>query len=178
MFPRYRRIRIRTASRENSGYPGTSDLESGRRKSLPARLGKTRTTRGKETMGYEGRTVVRTAAQRRRQTAYMKRWRAIPRNHRAQLKCCANYRKANRNKITRTKNAWRARQPRYKVAAWNAVQRALKKGTLIRPKKCSKCGKRCKPHAHHDDYRKPLEVRWLCFKPCHLAETKKEKGWQ
>lgn len=27
--------------------------------------------------------------------------------------------------------------------------------------KCNKCGEE-KVHAHHDDYDKPLKIRWLC----------------
>jgi hypothetical protein len=38
---------------------------------------------------------------------------------------------------------------------------AIRDGRLIR-KPCEKCGK--KAQAHHDDYSKPLDVRWLCFK--------------
>ena len=38
--------------------------------------------------------------------------------------------------------------------------RALKKGT-IKKKSCEKCGDK-NTVAHHDDYEKPLEVRWLC----------------
>jgi ribosomal protein S27AE len=33
-------------------------------------------------------------------------------------------------------------------------------------KVCSKCG--AKAQAHHDDYKKPLDVRWLC--PKHHGE--------
>ena len=46
---------------------------------------------------------------------------------------------------------------------------AIKAGFLIRPSSCSKCLKECKPEGHHDDYDKPLEVRWLC-KICHNHE--------
>lgn len=42
----------------------------------------------------------------------------------------------------------------------------VNKGNVIKPKKCSKCGTRCKPEAHHHDYTKPLEVTWLC-RSCH-----------
>lgn len=63
-----------------------------------------------------------------------------------------------------TKKYEQANPIRYK--ANNAVSNAIRDGRLIRPKHCSKCGVECKPHGHHDDYTKPLEVRWLCIK-CH-----------
>jgi len=62
---------------------------------------------------------------------------------------------------------YRKDESRMKQHAANArVYIAIKKGTLIRPDHCTFCGRKCKPHAHHDDYEKPLEVIWLCS-PCH-----------
>jgi hypothetical protein len=43
-----------------------------------------------------------------------------------------------------------------------AVGNALRDGRLER-KPCEVCGE-CRTQAHHDDYRKKLSVRWLCFK--------------
>jgi hypothetical protein len=43
---------------------------------------------------------------------------------------------------------------------------AIKKGKIIKPTHCSKCGKAGKIEGHHEDYSKPLEVIWLC-KACH-----------
>jgi hypothetical protein len=44
--------------------------------------------------------------------------------------------------------------------AYQAVQYALKRGRLIRSP-CEIC--KTEPvEAHHDDYSKPLDVRWLC----------------
>ncbi len=60
---------------------------------------------------------------------------------------------------------WRKRNPE-KAHANQVVYQAVKRGTLIRPDHCTLCGVKCKPHGHHDDYEKPLEVMWLCS-PCH-----------
>lgn len=48
-----------------------------------------------------------------------------------------------------------------KYKARTAVSNALRDGRLIR-QPCRVCGK--KAQAHHEDYSKPLEVDWLCFK--------------
>jgi hypothetical protein len=49
-------------------------------------------------------------------------------------------------------------------ACANAYQR---RGIIV-PQSCEKCGTE-KAQKHHEDYSKPLEVRWLC-KACHLLE--------
>lgn len=54
---------------------------------------------------------------------------------------------------------------RARYLLWNA----LAAGKIIRPDNCEKCKKLCKPHGHHTDYGKPLDVMWLCQK-CHLKE--------
>jgi ribosomal protein S27AE len=59
--------------------------------------------------------------------------------------------------------AWRAADKR-RMAAHNAVARALKKGLLV-PQPCSKCSSEVTV-AHHEDYDKPLDVVWLC-QACH-----------
>lgn len=46
--------------------------------------------------------------------------------------------------------------------ASHMVEIAVKNGTLI-PKPCEVCGA-SPASGHHDDYNKPLEVRWLCRK--------------
>lgn len=52
------------------------------------------------------------------------------------------------------------------------VARAVKKGALIR-QPCEVCGLSATV-AHHDDYSKPLDVRWLCWG--HHAEYHKSIG--
>ena len=43
---------------------------------------------------------------------------------------------------------------------------AIERGYINRPPFCERCEGECVPHGHHDDYRKPLEVLWLCSR-CH-----------
>lgn len=78
-----------------------------------------------------------------------------------------------------------------KERAHDLVEKAIKKGALINPNICEDCKEnnifkdgRSGIQAHHDDYDKPLSVRWLCQK-CHhewhknnkaLNETDKEKS--
>ncbi len=58
-------------------------------------------------------------------------------------------------------------------SAQNVAGKAIAKGVLTR-KPCEACGSdpvaadgRSLIHAHHDDYNKPLDVRWLCQKHHH-----------
>ncbi len=68
-----------------------------------------------------------------------------------------------RRQIADRASAWNAKYPeRYK--AHNLVSGAVRDHRLER-KPCEICGN-VKVHAHHDDYAKPLDVRWLCV-PCH-----------
>ena len=54
-----------------------------------------------------------------------------------------------------------------KYKAHTLVRNAIRSGKLIK-KDCEKCGRE-DTHAHHEDYARPLEVRWLC-PPCHAEE--------
>jgi hypothetical protein len=46
-------------------------------------------------------------------------------------------------------------------SAHSTVTVAKKKGTLIE-QPCEVCGSKVRVEAHHEDYSKPLDVRWLC----------------
>jgi hypothetical protein len=56
------------------------------------------------------------------------------------------------------------------ISARNKLWNEIWAGRIKRADTCENCGK--KPgdksliHAHHDDYSKPLDVRWLCAS-CH-----------
>ena len=60
---------------------------------------------------------------------------------------------------------YRKRYPR-KYKAHNAVNNAIRDGKIQKVSECSECGSDFHVEAHHDDYSKPLQVRWLCA-ACH-----------
>jgi hypothetical protein len=74
---------------------------------------------------------------------------------------------------------WRKRNPE-KIKAHDILNGEVRAGRVIRPRFCEKCGDTPEPardgrssiHAHHSDYSKPLDVKWLCAS-CHAIERRK-----
>ena len=64
-----------------------------------------------------------------------------------------------RNKKYKDKNPLRVR-------AMNMLARALRRGVIRKSNFCECCYAFGKTEAHHDDYDKPIDVKWLCVK-CH-----------
>jgi hypothetical protein len=54
----------------------------------------------------------------------------------------------------------------FKEDCYKIYFKATRTKQLIKPKNCSKCGKTGRIHGHHNDYKKPLEIEWLCVQ-CH-----------
>jgi hypothetical protein len=77
----------------------------------------------------------------------------------------AEWRKSNRSKCGEVVANWKKKNPQ-KAGAHSLVLWAVKTGVLNRPDKCEECGKSGKIQGHHEDYTKPLEIKWLC-KFCH-----------
>ena len=105
-----------------------------------------------------------------RQEERLKHWK-----HREKRKeyYCKRYQK-NKNTFEHKKKT-KERMDRYRTKKENqlkdiarsAVIKAVNRGKLFRPEECSECKNKCVPQAHHDDYSKPLQVRWLC-RGCHM----------
>jgi len=79
-----------------------------------------------------------------------------------------NYRAAElayQNRRYREDAGYRAR----KIARSRAMHAAVFGRLDVNP--CERCGA-INAEMHHDDYSKPLDVRFLC-RPCHLAEHRK-----
>ena len=46
------------------------------------------------------------------------------------------------------------------------IQKALNSGRIKKPRRCEICDKERRLDGHHEDYRKPLKIQWLC-RVCH-----------
>lgn len=87
------------------------------------------------------------------------------RNREVRLARMREWAARNREKANQASAVWRLRNPE-KRAAHILVGNEKRAGRLV-PEPCEVCGS-LEVHAHHDDYSKPLEVRWLC--PTHHSE--------
>lgn len=76
------------------------------------------------------------------------------------------YRRKHEGISTKSSRQWRSKFPE-RARAHGILWKEIMKGTVVR-QPCEVCGQG-KAHAHHDDYSKPLEVRWLCA--MHHAEA-------
>ena len=69
-------------------------------------------------------------------------------------------------RATRPKHSELTDEQRLKANARSYANTYKGRGKLI-PQPCESCGDP-ETESHHDDYSKPLDVRWLCRK-CHLT---------
>jgi hypothetical protein len=86
------------------------------------------------------------------------------------------WQRANPDKVTAKNKRWRSKntesakaantkwkkQNRLKIKAHSLLHTEVRAGRIVK-QPCEVCGKR-RVEAHHDDYTKPLDVRWLCKK--------------
>lgn len=117
-------------------------------------------------------------------------YKAKVRKHRAEnLEACQAYDR-ERGTLPHRKKAVADRAHKYKDAPYRqsatmrakagpekniaraAVANAVRGGRIVRPSSCESChGADRSITAHHDDYSRPLDVRWLCT-ACHGAAHK------
>ena len=84
---------------------------------------------------------------------------SIRKNPEAKLRASRKYKKVNIDKVREQTSLYRSSNP-IKRAAHVTVQIALREHRLVKGV-CECCGD-TNSVAHHDDYSKPLDVRWLC----------------
>ena len=54
-----------------------------------------------------------------------------------------------------------------KVIARSILNSHVHSGKILKPERCEVCGNKGKLEAHHEDYSRPLDVKWVC-KSCHM----------
>jgi hypothetical protein len=98
--------------------------------------------------------------QKEKRKAYQRRWRTININYARteETKEQAEHRRSLSRRWGETHRKERNVQA--------AVHRAVKKGLLKKPCRCSFCGREAQLYGHHIDYDEPLNVVWLC-RQCH-----------
>lgn len=77
--------------------------------------------------------------------------------------------KAGRLALNRGKKRWTEKHPEER-AAQLILRSAIRSGKM-KKQPCEVCGSVKHVHGHHDDYTKPLDVRWLCS-ACHSDHHK------
>lgn len=104
-------------------------------------------------------------ASKRWRKSHPDQFRAIKRKQEGRRRC------RHKDALNAYRSKWLARHPaRAHVPC--KVYRAIRSGKLTKGP-CEECG-RANAVAHHDDYSKPLEVRWLC-QSCHQLLHKVER---
>jgi hypothetical protein len=97
--------------------------------------------------------------------AYLKREQRI-RNKDTFKKKDRLYYKEHKKELLKKRKIW-AEKNRQKITAHNLVRKALYHGELKRVDICEICFKSKSSLAHHDNYNKPLDVKWVCAL-CHM----------
>lgn len=93
------------------------------------------------------------------------------RPHRVAMREAYQQTEIGRAAVRRGKQAYLERNPE-KRAAHIAVGNAVPDGRLVK-RPCEECGS-AEVQAHHDDYSKPLGVRWLCVR--HHVDYHRKTG--
>ena len=114
-------------------------------------------------------------AERKTDAAWMEKrrqwtraWRATP----AGQEAIAQYREKVRPlELERTRLHARTHRQGYRANA--KLRYAIRKGWIVRPDHCERCGATGRIEGAHHDYDRPLDVRWLCVS-CHRAWDKAE----
>lgn len=94
---------------------------------------------------------------------YQRTWKRAKRSQNPELarRLARLYYAAHREVILKWWRAYRKKPRVYpRVLARQTTNNAIRYGKLT-PRPCEVCGRK-RVEAHHDDYSKPLKVRWLC----------------
>src|SRR6266436_1025182 len=80
--------------------------------------------------------------------------------------------KLEQEKTSVQRRKWR-KNNREAALAHLAVQFALRRGRLVKPKRCEDCNAEVPLQGHHPNYKERLNVIWLCA-ACHKKAHRRE----
>ena len=78
-------------------------------------------------------------------------------------------------RLNSSRRYWTDPKNKFKNKARYTLNNALKRGEILKPSACEKCGYEGYIEGHHIDYSKPFDVIWLC-KVCHENEHHLNEG--
>ena len=78
-------------------------------------------------------------------------------------------------RLKSSRRYWTDPKNKLKNKSRYTLNNALKRGEILKPSMCEKCGHEGYIEGHHTDYSKPLDVMWLC-KACHENEHHLNEG--
>lgn len=82
------------------------------------------------------------------------------------------YKKKNPEKMReKSRNYYKIADPK-KIKARAILGCKVRYGKIVKPELCEGCMEKHVLHGHHNDYDKPLEVKWLCVS-CHAKEHRR-----
>jgi len=92
-----------------------------------------------------------------------------------QREIARNYMAKHPEKWNKHNPGWkRGKLSKERVAAYHRANEAEARGILVNPGACEVCGRSgTRLEKHHEDYSKPLEVKWLC-RACHAFLSRKD----
>ena len=115
---------------------------------------------------HSGEFKYRSGTCRLCKTEYFRDWRE-KNGHITSRRSSIKWGKNNPEKVIESSKRW-GKKNQGKKNIHHKVQRAVKKGIIVKASNCENCGADGMLHGHHDDYSKPLKVRWLC-PACHVG---------
>lgn len=99
--------------------------------------------------------------------------RAYEKDRKLKIEIQKRYRTKNVEKVRERCKEWKKKN-RDKLLAHKTLQQAVRRGYIVKPQTCLHCNSSENIEAHHDDYKKRLEIQWVCRR-CHRQLDKKRR---